>query len=81
MLISQIEWDKIKDRVLCLEQKLRECCLNSTIANLPIEQPIVPGLWLNEGVLTFFDGTDNKVFDFNNGELLDAFGNPTGVDF
>ena len=39
-----------------------------------------PGLWMNNGVLTFFDGTQNREIDFSEGEVLDAFGNPRGID-
>lgn len=40
----------------------------------------IAGFWDNNGVLTYFDGTQNRVVDFDEGELLDAFGNPRGID-
>ena len=45
---------------------------------LPDTQPTTPGLWLDGGVLTFFDGTNNNVLDFNEGTQTSLFGTDLG---
>lgn len=44
----------------------------------PATQPTEPGLWLNGGVLMFWDGVQNKPIDFNEGPNSSVFGVPLG---
>lgn len=43
-------------------------------------QPTTPGLWIDNGVLTFWNGTTNNVIDSDDGDVTDAFGVDTGID-
>ena len=45
---------------------------------IPSTQPDIPGFWMDNGVLTFFSGTQNIPMDFNDGESLSVFGTPLG---
>ena len=45
---------------------------------LPSEQPENAGFWLNEGVLAFWDGEQNKTLDFNEGTNTSVFGTVVG---
>ena len=36
-------------------------------------QPDTPNFWRNNGVLTYWDGVNNNVVDFNDGEVTDVF--------
>ena len=45
---------------------------------LPSEQPENAGFWLNEGVLTFWNGEQNKTLDFNEGTNKSVFGSIVG---
>lgn len=44
----------------------------------PATQPATPGHWRNNGVLTFWDGTNNHAIDFNEGAQTSVFGTPIG---
>lgn len=44
----------------------------------PISQPLVPGIWVDSGRLTWFDGTANHSLDFAQGEKQSLFGTPLG---
>ena len=48
--------------------------------SLPSSQPVSAGFWLDGGVLTFFNGTDNSVVDFNEGTPSSRFGTPLPGD-
>ena len=41
-------------------------------------QPENAGFWLNEGVLTFWNGEGNKSLDFNEGTITSVFGTVVG---
>jgi hypothetical protein len=49
-------------------------------SSFPVIQPTSPGIWINGGVLTFWDGGSNFIVDFNQGPVLDAFGVSIGID-
>ena len=40
---------------------------------LPASQPLTAGLWLNNGTLTYFNGTTNERVDFKD-DVVSVFG-------
>ena len=51
---------------------------NNQGGGIPTTQPSSAGLWSNNGVLTYWDGTDNNSVDFNDGDSTSVFGTPLG---
>lgn len=46
--------------------------------SLGTTQPTIPGLWIDNGVLTFWNGATNSVLDFDEGTRSSVFGTPLG---
>lgn len=44
----------------------------------PDTQPPSQGLWLDNGVLTYWSGVTNHTVDFNEGQNTSLFGSPVG---
>ena len=59
---------------------IRESDLEELLSRLkiPDAQPEKENLWLNEGVLTFWNGEQNKIVDFNEGTNTSVFGTIVG---
>jgi len=48
--------------------------VQNTTGPISLSQPTTGvGLWLNNGVLTFWDGTQNNILDFNEGSQTSLF--------
>lgn len=48
--------------------------------SFPTTQPTTAGTWLNNGLLTYFNGTTNVPYDLNEGTPTSLFGTPLEGD-
>jgi len=46
--------------------------------NIGASQPSSAGFWIDNGKLVFWDGQNNRVVDFSDGENTSLFGTPLG---
>ena len=50
----------------------------TSTGGLPTSQPPIAGTWLNNGILTFFNGTINVPYDLDEGQRTSLFGTDLG---
>ena len=64
------------DEIVADQDEKAEAVLRQ--GELASQQPENAGLWLNEGVLTFWNGEQNKKLDFSEGTNTSLFGTVVG---